>query len=215
MFESDTAVAVPVNGEPSVNAPVADNLADIADSAGGADGARPQRETTDSGSAADHRRARYRPTLVVGLAIMLTLGSLAGSLGWQMRAVHHKAERDAAFVQAARQGALNLTTIDWRNAESNVQRILDSATGAFYEDFSKRSGPFIEAVKQAQSTSEGTVVAAGMQSETGDEAEVLVAVNVDVSNVGAAEQRPRSWRIRMTVRDVGKDVKVTNVEFVP
>ena len=50
------------------------------------------------------------------------------------------------FVQVARQGALNLTTIDCQSADADVQRILDSATGTFYDDFSKRSQPFIDVV---------------------------------------------------------------------
>jgi Mce-associated membrane protein len=96
-----------------------------------------------------------------------------------------------------------------------VQRILDSATGTFYDDFQKRAGPFVEVVKQAKSKSVGTVTEAGLESDTGTEAEVLVAVAVKTSNAGAAEQQPRLWRMRITVQKMGDDVKVSNVEFVP
>ncbi|MDV3129936.1 mammalian cell entry protein [Mycobacterium sp. 21AC1] len=169
----------------------------------------------DADADGDRPRPRYRLALVVGLTIMLTVGSLGGWLGWQVRGIHNGAVHDAAFLQAARQGALNLTTIDWRRAESDVDRIVTSATGTFFDDFSKRSASFIEVVKQAQSISKGTVVSSGIQSEAGDEAKVLVAVNVDVSNASSTDQQSRSWRMRMTVRRVGDDVKVANVEFVP
>ena len=48
-----------------------------------------------------------------------------------------------------------------------------------------------------------------------NEAQVLVAVTVTTSNVGAPEQEPRAWRMRLTVQKVGDDAKVSNVEFVP
>jgi Mce-associated membrane protein len=44
---------------------------------------------------------------------------------------------------------------------------------------------------------------------------VLVAVTVKTSNAGAAEQEPRAWRMRLTVKKVGDEAKVSNVEFVP
>jgi len=53
-----------------------------------------------------------------------------------------------------------LTTIDYNEADADVQRILNSTTGSFYDDFSKRSQPFVDVVKQARSKSEGTVTEA-------------------------------------------------------
>ena len=114
----------------------------------------------------------------------------------------------------ARQGALNLTTIDWQHAEADVHRILDGATGEFYDDFSRRSGPFIGLVKQVKSTTVGTVVEAGLESETADSAQVLVAVDVKTSYAGAPDQDPRAWRMRIFVQRVGDEDKVSNVEFV-
>jgi len=100
-------------------------------------------------------------------------------------------------------------------ADRDVQRILDGATGQFYDDFAKRSQPFIDVVKRAQSTSMGTVTEAGIESETANDARVLVAVSVKTSIASAPEQNPRGWRMRVSVHKVGDDVKVANVEFVP
>lgn len=44
---------------------------------------------------------------------------------------------------------------------------------------------------------------------------MLVAVSVKTSNLGAAEQDPRHWRMRVIVQKVGNDMKVSNVAFVP
>ena len=110
---------------------------------------------------------------------------------------------------------MNLTTIDWQKAESDVQRILDGATGEFHDDFAKRSQPFIDVVKQSRSTAVGTITEAGLESETAGTALVLVAVNVKTSNAGVPKQDSHAWRMRISVRQVGDQAKVSNVEFVP
>ena len=110
---------------------------------------------------------------------------------------------------------MNLTTIDFQHADDDVKRILDSATGTFYDDFQQRAQPFTEVVKQVRSKSVGTVTEAGLESESADEAEVLVAVAVHTTIEGQPEQQPRAWRMRILVQKVGDDTKVSNVEFVP
>jgi Mce-associated membrane protein len=154
--------------------------------------------------------------LIAGLVLVLALGGLTGWLGYRAYGSVKADEERNLFVQVGRQGALNLTTIDWQRAEDDVQRVLDSATGTFYDDFQQRSQPFVAVVKQAQSKSVGTVTEAGLESVSGDEGKVLVAVTVQTSNVGAPEQQPRAWRMRITVKKDGEDnAKVANVEFVP
>jgi Mce-associated membrane protein len=151
----------------------------------------------------------------LGLVIVLALGGLVGWLGWRAYQSHEAEQQRALFLQVGKQAALNLTTIDFAQADADVKRILDSATDQFYDDFSKRSQPFVDVVKQAQSKSTGEVTAAGLESETGDTAQVLVAVTVKTSNAGAPEQQPRAWRMRISVKKVDNDAKVSNVEFVP
>jgi Mce-associated membrane protein len=161
------------------------------------------------------RLSPVRTALIAGLVMVVGLGAMAGWLGYRFHQAQQSAEQRAEFVQVARQGAINLTTIDWEHADADVQRILDSATGTFYDDFSKRSGPFVDVVKQVKSQSEGSVSLAGLESVTGDQAQVLVAVSVKTTNAGAPEASPRAWRMRIDVQKVGNDVKVSNVEFVP
>ncbi|BBZ47958.1 Mce protein [Mycobacterium parmense] len=156
-----------------------------------------------------------RLATVFGLVTAVGLTALAGWFGYQTYQSHQAQQQRELLVRIGRQGALNLTTIDWRHADADVQRILDSATGAFYDDFSHRSKPFIDVVKRAQSTSVGTITEAGLESQSGNEAQVLVAVSVKTSNLGAAEQDPRHWRMRVSVQKVGNEVKVSNVAFVP
>ena len=153
--------------------------------------------------------------LIAGIAAVVALAGLTGWLAYRTYESNQAEAERNLFVQVGRQGALNLTSIDWESADADVQRILDSATGTFYDDFQQRAQPFVEVVKQAQSKSTGTIAEAGLESADDNEAQVLVAVTVKTSNAGAPEQEPRAWRMRILVEKVGDEAKVSNVEFVP
>jgi Mce-associated membrane protein len=161
------------------------------------------------------RLSHVQMAMIAGLVLVLALGGLTGWLGFRAYESRKADEQRNLFLQVGRQGALNLTSINFEHAEADVQRILDSATGTFYDDFQQRAQPFIEVVKQAQSKSEGTIAEAGLESASENGAEVLVAVTVKSSNAGAPEQQPRAWRMRLTVEKVDDQAKVSNVEFVP
>jgi Mce-associated membrane protein len=152
--------------------------------------------------------------LVFGVIMVVGLAALTGWLGFRTYQSQQAQAQRSLFLEVGRQGALNLTTISYTEADADVARILDSATGTFHDDFQKRSQPFIEVVKQAQSKTEGDVTAAGLESVNGDSAQVLVAVSVKTTNAGAPEPQPHAWRMRIDVQKVDDGVKVSNVSFV-
>ncbi len=160
-------------------------------------------------------KAPVRLALVFGVASVAALAALCGWLGFRAYQSLQQEQLRAVLVAVGKQGAANLTTIDYEHAEADVQRILDSATGEFYDDFSARSGPFIDVVQKVQSKSVGTVTEAGLESVNGQEGQVLVAVTVKTFNRGTPENQPRYWRMRLNVTQQGEDVKVSRVEFVP
>jgi Mce-associated membrane protein len=155
-----------------------------------------------------------RLAMLVGVVAVTASASVAGWLGYREHQARQVQQQSELLVRVGRQAALNLTTIDWQHADADIRRIVDSATGPFYDDFSKRSKPFVEVVKNARSVSVGTVNEAGLESQTGDEAQVMVAVSVVTSNAGEPEGEPRHWRMRISVKKVGDDAKVSNVAFV-
>ena len=55
------------------------------------------------------------------------------------------------FVQTARDGATNLLTVDYQHADADAQRILASATGKFYDSFSRRKQSYIDNARRMQS----------------------------------------------------------------
>jgi Mce-associated membrane protein len=222
---STTSTAPP---DPATDAANADDPADDAtptpedDTATGTEAHASSSEVTDddTGGDAHNPRSRRRMSppqlaLLIGLSMAVALAALIGALSVRAYHAHQSAERRALYLQVARQGAVNLTTIDWHHADADVQRILGAATGTFHDDFSQRSQPFIDVVKKVQSTSTGTVTASGLESSTDTDAQVLVAVSVQTSTSEAPQQTPRAWRMRISVQKDGPDVKVSNVEFVP
>ena len=191
-------------------------VSDTAVTDGAEDSADEGEETADVvATPAKPRMSHVKLATIVGLVAVVVLAGLTGWLGFRAYKSHQADEQRKLFLEVGRQGALNLTTIDWQEADADVQRILDAATGTFYDDFQKRAQPFVEVVKQAQSKSVGTIGEAGLESESNDGAQVLVAVMVKTSNAGAPDQQPRAWRMRIFVQKVGDDAKVSNVVFVP
>jgi Mce-associated membrane protein len=172
-------------------------------------------DESDKAAPVEESTSHIRLAMLVGLIVVVGLTALVGWLGFTAHQQKQAQDQRQLFVEVGRQGALNLTTIDWQHADTDVKRILDSATGPFYDDFSKREQPFIEVVKKAQAISKGTITEAALESESGNEAQVLVAVSVKTSNIGAAEQEPRAWRMRISVQKAGDEAKVSNVAFVP
>ncbi|MDT5260432.1 MAG: Mce-associated rane protein [Mycobacterium sp.] len=161
------------------------------------------------------RMSPQRWAMLFSLTVIVALSVQLGWLGFRVHQAQKAEAQRSQFLQVARQGALNLTTIDWQHADADVRRILDGATGEFHDDFAKRSQPFIQVVQQAKASTVGTITEAGLESETADTAQALVAVSVQTSNAGETDQEPRAWRMRIYEQRVGNQIKVSNVGFVP
>lgn len=171
--------------------------------------------TADS-SAYKRPMSRLRLAALLGFTVVVALAGLTGWLGFRAYQSHQADQQRQLFLQVARQGALNLTTIDWEHADADIQRILDTAAGTFHDDFASRAQPFVDVVKKAQSKSVGTVTDAGVESVSDDGAQVLVTMSVKTTVPNQPDEGPRSWRMRISVQKVGDDqAKVCNVAFVP
>ena len=170
---------------------------------------------TDEQPATRNKPSGFRHALAMGLTSLLALAGVCGWLGYGLCEARQTDQLRNHFLAVGRQGALNLTTINYSEADADVQRVLDSTTGQFHDEFSKRAPAFIDVVKQAQSRTRGSITDAGVESIGADSARVIVAVAVNTSNLGGADQPVRHWRMRIDVQKVGDTVKVSNVGFVP
>lgn len=172
--------------------------------------------TEDTGTPAVGSRGRWLrwPTAAAAVLLVVALGAAVVLLALSTTADGLDGRR-GAFVQTARQGVLNLTTVRYATAPEDVQHLLDGASGSFAQDFGGRKDSYIQVVQKAQVNSEGKVLAAGLERLDGNTAVVLVASTAKVSNSSAPQGEERSYRLRVTVTDTDGRMTVSNVEFVP
>jgi Mce-associated membrane protein len=133
---------------------------------------------------------------------------------WHHHTVLAERQRSAAYVAAARQGVVNLTSLDFNKAKEDVQRVLDSATGEFRDDFQRRADDFASVVKDSKAVTQGSVTASAVESMNKDSAVVLVLANERVTNSAGAKDDPRAFRFRVSVVRDGDQLKISKVEFV-
>ena len=184
-------------------------------------------ETPESPSTpAESTPRRLRVPRVAGLsglgmplaaATIVAICALLGASGWMLW--HHhtvvaERQRSAAYVAAARQGVINLTSLDFNNAKEDVQRVLDSATGEFKDDFQRRADDFASVVKDSKAVAQGSVRATAVESMSKDSAVVLVLANERITNSAGAKDDPRAFRFRVTVVRDGDQLKISKVEYV-
>lgn len=156
-----------------------------------------------------------RIELVAGLVVGVLLAGLVGWLGFRAYEAHKLEEQRNLFVQAASQGAADLLTVDYQHADADAQRILNLATGKFYDSFARRKQSYIDSAQRMRSKLIATATDAGLESRNGDQGKVLVAVTVKSSDPAQPQQEPQFWRIRVTVKQTGDAAKVSDVVFVP
>lgn len=152
-------------------------------------------------------------TVAAGVGIVGFLGA-DGWMIWQHHAVTKERERAAAYTATARQGVVNLTSLDFNKAKEDVQRVLDIATGEFKDDFQRRAQDFESVVKDSKAVTEGSVAATAVESIDKDSAVILVLANERVTNIAGAKDQPRTFRFRVSVVHDGNDLKLSKVEFV-
>jgi len=185
--------------------------------------AKPAKPAESPAAPTEATRRRSRVPRVSGLSKLLTAAAivaicgLLGTSGWMLW--HHhtvlaERQRSAAFIAAAKQGVINLTSLDFNKAKEDVQRVLDSATGEFRDDFQRRADDFTSVVKDSKAVTEGSVVATAVEKMGKDSADVLVLANERVTNSAGAKDDPRAFRFRVSVVRDGDQLKISKVEFV-
>jgi Mce-associated membrane protein len=169
-------------------------------------------------TASTRRRLRVqgfsRALTVAAIVAVCALLGVSGWMLWHHHDVLQKRQQSAAFVAAARQGVINLTSLDFKKAKEDVQRILDSSTGEFRDDFARRADDFASVVKDSKAVTEGSVGASAVESMGNDSAVVLVLANERVTNLAGAKDQPRSFRFRVSVVRDGDQLKISKLEFV-
>lgn len=161
------------------------------------------------------RRSRgYRAVLIGLTAAAFVLILLGLGFGWRLIQAEMVQARRETVLQIARQAADNLTTIDYRTADRDVQQLLDGSTEDFAAQFGISGPAFIDVVKQTQLVSTGEVTSAGIERVDQHTARVLVAVEASVSDASLPRGAPRSYRMGVELVWTAGRWLVSNVEFI-
>ncbi|CAJ1581355.1 hypothetical protein [[Mycobacterium] wendilense] len=157
------------------------------------------------------------PVLAVAAAVVAICGLLAASgfMLWTSRQETARQATDAEYAAAARQGVINLMSLDFNQGEADLQRLIDSTTGDFRADFEASKDDFLTVMNESKVVTEADVRATAVEKTGEDTATVLVAASSKVTNTAGAEQNPRAWRLSIDVARDNGQVKMSKVEFVP
>ncbi|MGO8939839.1 MAG: hypothetical protein ACLQLO_22890 [Mycobacterium sp.] len=167
------------------------------------------------------RRRRRLPSLslsaiskVAAVILICAFAAATGYMMWRDHDAAERAQRSANFVAGARQGIINMTSLDFNRAKDDVQRVIDSSTGQFRDDFQQRAKDFASVVEQSKVVTQGTVSSAALESMDEHSASVLILATSKITNAAGAKDEPRVFRLRVTVTEDGGQYKMSKVDFV-
>jgi Mce-associated membrane protein len=147
-------------------------------------------------------------SLVLVLMVALSVVAIAFTLVLVPKISAASAEdtRRDDILQAARQQAVNFTTLDYQHLDRDLDRVIAGSTGDFRKQFRAGTSDLTKLVTENKAVAEGEVLDAGIISNDSDSAQVLVVADSTVTNTGSPKGEKRHYRIQMDlVRD--PDVK--------
>lgn len=155
-------------------------------------------------------------TVLRSLAVVVMVGLLAtgGYLLWQHRAAAAEDRLRAEFAAAARQGVVNLMSMDADHPEESVQRVIEESTGKFKTNFQDTSEDLIKAMRDAKIITRVTVNDTAVESMADDSGVVLVAATSERQGAQSLKDKePRQWRVLVTLQRDGGRLKIADVEM--
>jgi len=169
------------------------------------------------------------PVVAKTVAALVIVAALIGSgyIVWNHYEASAQRQNEQEFIDTAKQGVVDLTSIDFKIVKDQVKHIIDNATGSFRDDFIARADQFIKVSEASKAVAKGTVSAAAVESLTpaprhwwssvfpsrSDEAVVLVVGSEEITNA-VGNQQPRAFRFRVTVTREAGQLKVSKLELV-
>ncbi|MQA96073.1 MAG: hypothetical protein GEV11_16015 [Streptosporangiales bacterium] len=171
-----------------------------------------------SGSARPLSRRTLR--LLMGLLAVLIAGltTAAVMLAMTVQEAQAQAERREEVLGAARQYAVNLLSVDYRNTDQHIQRVLEGAASPFREEYAGKRQAIVDAARKAEGESKGESKDAAVISMDDDSAEVMVLADAVVSNKQTREASRQgvrtAYRWKLGMQKVRDRWLVSKVEMV-
>lgn len=149
-------------------------------------------------AAAVARRAPGGRAVSVTLAVVCVLALAAsGFLGVQVYQARQDEQRNEDVLAAARQSAVNFTSLDYRHYERDSKNVLSSATGDFKKQFTAQTKELTGLVADNKAVSKGRVLEAGIVRVDDDSARVLIVADSEVTNVNSPDGQARTYRLQL------------------
>jgi Mce-associated membrane protein len=155
---------------------------------------------------------RVMSVALVATTVVVT--ALTIWLAFGLQAQREADQRRQDILAAARQSALNFTSLDYRHYERDSANVLAGATGDFKKQFAAQTDELTDLVDQNKSVSEGQVLEAGIVRSDENSARVLVVADSKVTNTAVPQGEARTYRLQLDL--VHKDGRwlTSDVEFV-
>ncbi|WP_229911113.1 hypothetical protein [Streptomyces aurantiogriseus] len=161
------------------------------------------------------RSAGRRRALSAGLVAATVLTTaLSVWLGFEVHEQRAAEQRRQDVLAAARQSALNFTSLDYRHYERDSGNVLQGATGDFKKQFAAQTEELTKLVTGNKSVSEGQVLEAGIVRSDARSARVLVVADSKVTNTAVPEGEARTYRLQLDLVLEGGRWLTSDVEFV-
>ncbi|GAA2488769.1 hypothetical protein GCM10010393_20340 [Streptomyces gobitricini] len=158
------------------------------------------------------RRGRAMPAALAVATVVVT--GLSGWLSLQVYEQRAEEQRRQDILAAARQSALNFTSLDHRHYERDSANVLKGATGEFKEQFAAQTAQLTKLVAANKSVSEGQVLEAGLVRSDERSARVLVVADSKVTNTAAPQGQARTYRLQLDLVHEDGRWLTSGVEFV-
>ncbi|MFF3285996.1 hypothetical protein [Streptomyces sp. NPDC003023] len=146
-------------------------------------------------TAAAAGRGKALPVTLAVATVAVT--ALSGWLCVQVYEQRAEARQQQDILAAARQSALNFTSLDYRHYDRDSKNVLKGATGEFKEQFASQTAELTKLVAANKSVSEGQVLEAGIARSDERSARVLVVADSKVTNTAAPEGQSRTYRLQL------------------
>lgn len=146
------------------------------------------------------------------LVLALLVTTAVFGLRWYQ--AEQRADQRASALQAARQEALNLTSVDGTDIEADLDRVLEGASGTFREEFEGQAKRLSSVLEDNQVRAEGSVLDAGLTRFDGETAVAVVIIDSVVRNKAIPKGQTRTYRMQLELERVGSRWLTNRLEFV-
>lgn len=158
------------------------------------------------------RRGRALPGALAVATVVVT--ALSGWLSLRVYEQRAEEQRRQDILAAARQSALNFTSLDHRHYARDSANVLKGATGNFKEQFAAQTAELTKLVAANKSVSDGQVLEAGITRADERTARVLVVADSRVTNTAAPQGQTRTYRLQLDLVHEDGRWLTSDVEFV-